>query len=154
MLDRLCSLLSEPEAIADALLPFEPGAAALDRALRRAAGLAGRWLSIPPQEVRALVQNTVARVVLTPDRITIEIGTAGLDHVLGLSAGVANTSQPTIGLSVAAALRRAGKGKRLIIGERDHVDVNPIAAGGRRREGPAACRHQRPRTRTDAVRLW
>jgi site-specific DNA recombinase len=125
VLDRLRSLLSEPKAIADALLLFEPDAAPLDRALRRAARLAGRWLSMPPDEVRALVHEIVTRVVLTPDRIAIEIGTAGLGHALGVSVAATDPPQQTIVLSVTAALRRAGKGKRLVIGEGNQVEINP-----------------------------
>ncbi len=123
--DRLRSFLSEPKAIADALLPLEPNAAALDRALRRAAGLAGRWPAIPPDEVRALVHEIVARVVLTPDRITVEIGTADLGDTFGINVTTADTPQQTIVLSVAAALRRSGKGKRLIIGEINRAEINP-----------------------------
>ena len=108
VLERLRSLLSEPKSIADALLPLEPDAARLDRALRRAAALSGRWLSIPANEMRALVHEIVARVVLTPDRITMEIGTAGLAATLGINVTAADTPQQTILLSVAAALRRAG----------------------------------------------
>jgi len=108
VLERLRSLLSEPKSIADALLPLEPDAARLDRALRRAAALSGRWLSIPANEMRALVHGIVARVVLTPDRITMEIGTAGLAATLGINVTAADTPQQTILLSVAAALRRAG----------------------------------------------
>ncbi|MBL8884925.1 MAG: recombinase family protein [Hyphomicrobium sp.] len=125
VLDRLRSLLSEPKAVADALLPLEPGAAPLDRALRRAARLASRWLSLPPDEVRTLVHKNITRVVLTPDRIAIEIGTAGLGDTLGVDVTTADTSQQTVVLSVAAALRRAGKGKRLIIGERNRAAINP-----------------------------
>jgi len=125
VLDRLRSLLTEPKAIADALRPLAPSAAALDGALRRAAAFAGRWLSIPPDEVRALARKIIARVVLTPDRITIEIGAVCLGDALGVGAAAVDTSQQTIVLSVPAALRRTGKGKRLIIGERNRAEINP-----------------------------
>ena len=125
VLDQLRPLLSEPKAIADALLPLELSAATLDRALRRAAGLAERWSSMPPDEVRGLVHKIIARVVLTPDRITVEIGTAGLGHTLGINVAAVDTSQQTIVMSSAAALRRAGKGKRLVIGRRNREEVNP-----------------------------
>ncbi len=123
--DQLWSMLAEPKAVADALLPLELEAAHLERALRQAAGLAQRWLSLAPDDMRALVRETIARVVLAPDRITIEVGVASLARALGVSAKATSMPQPTIALSVAAALRRAGKGKRLVIGERDRTQINP-----------------------------
>ena len=123
VLDQLRSLLTEPKTVAKALRPLAPGAAQFDRALRRAAALAGRWLSMPPTEVRALVHEIVARIMLMPDRITIEIGTVGLGNTLGIGGAATDAPQPTIALSVAVALRRAGKGKRLIIGDR--TQINP-----------------------------
>ncbi len=103
----------------------EPGATQLDRALRCAAALGERWLSMPSDEVRALAHKIVARVVLTPDHITVEIGAAGLGEALGINGATAAAPQSTIVLSVAAALRRAGKGKRLVIGNGNGVEINP-----------------------------
>lgn len=78
-----------------------------------------------PDDVRGLVHKIIACVVLTPDRIMIEIGRVGLAHTLGVSVTKADTSQQTIVLSVATALRRTGKGKRLIIGEGNRAEINP-----------------------------
>ncbi len=125
VLDQLRSFLSESKAVADALLPFGPTAGQLDRALSRAAEFAVRWQSIPPDEMRALAHRMVARVVLKPDRITIEIGTLGLGDTLGVSIAPADTPQQTVVLSVAAALRRPGKGRRLVISEGNRMEINP-----------------------------
>ena len=73
--------------------------------------------------MRALVHEIVARIMLMPDRITIEIGTVGLGNTLGIGGAATDAQQQPIVLSVAAALRRAGKGKRLVIGQR--AQVNP-----------------------------
>ena len=125
VVDRLRSFLAEPKAIADGLRPLEPGATKLDRALQRAAALGERWRSIAPDEVRALAHKIVTRVVLQPNRIAVEIGRVGLGDALGISSETQGTSQQPIVLSVPAALRRAGKGKRLIIGNGNRVEINP-----------------------------
>lgn len=72
---------------------------------------------MPPEELRALTRSGVARVALAVDQIEITIGVKQLAHALGLVVKLGDKAEPTIILSIAAALRRAGQGKRLVIGE-------------------------------------
>lgn len=71
----------------------------------------------PREELRALTRSVVIRVTLSIDRIDITLGLKQLANALGASIDAGNEARPEIVLSIAPELRRAGQGKRLVIGE-------------------------------------
>ena len=54
---------------------------------------------------------------LSPDRIEVAIGAAQLARALGSTVRTEDATGATITLAIAAELRRAGQGKRMVIGE-------------------------------------
>lgn len=72
---------------------------------------------MPPEELRALTRSVVIRVTLSIDGIDITLGLTQLANALGASIDAGNEARPEIVLSIAPELRRAGQGKRLVIGE-------------------------------------
>ena len=117
IVDRLRVLVTSPQEIADILTPLSLKARELDAALVRADAISRDWLTIAPEELRALARSVIVRVVLSLDRIEVTIGVKQLAHALGSSVNAGNETGPTIVLSIAAELRRAGQGMRLVIGE-------------------------------------
>lgn len=117
ILDRLRLLISSRQEIAATFESLDLPARELDAALARANSLGKQWLTMPPDELRALTRSVVARVALAVDQIDITIGVKQLAHALGFIVKLGDKAEPTIILSIAAALRRAGQGKRLVIGE-------------------------------------
>jgi site-specific DNA recombinase len=117
VLDRLHALIASRREIADALAQLTLKARELDIVLARADELSHRWLMIPPEELRALTRNIITRVALSVDRIDVAIGVVQLAHALGSPIGFGDEAWPTIVVSIAAELRRAGQGKRMVIGE-------------------------------------
>jgi site-specific DNA recombinase len=117
VLDQIRNLLASQHEIGSALAQLPLDARELHGALERAAEFSRNWIGIPPQEMHALLRSIVTRVTLLADRIGITIGVGRLAHALGASTTSGTDAGPTIDLSVAAALRRSGQGKRLIIGD-------------------------------------
>ena len=117
VLDRLRGLIASRRDIADVLAPLALKARDLEAVLARANELSRRWLTTPPQELRDLTRTIVTRVALSVDRIDVKIRVKQLAQALGISVNAGNEASPTVDLSIAAQLRRAGQGKRLVIGE-------------------------------------
>jgi site-specific DNA recombinase len=123
-LDRLRMFLSFKIEVSDALAPLDLEAQTLDAALHRAFQLSERWLTMPPMELRSLVRDIVERVTVAADRIEIWLNRAKV--AAALQAG--GQSQPPgldpVVVSIEARLRRAGKGKRLVIENGAGTEVN------------------------------
>ncbi len=117
VLDRIRQLMASRKDLADALVPFGLKARELDVALRRAIELSQQWLTLPPGDMRALTRQVISRVSLSPDRIEVAIGAAQLARALGSTVRTEDATGATIRLAIAAELRRAGQGKRMVIGE-------------------------------------
>ena len=124
VLDRLHGLISSRQDIAHALNPLDLTAKQLDLVLKRAAELDRQWLTIPPDDVRALARQIIGRVTLSPDRIEVAIGTGKLAGALGSAVSLEKGTEPTIVLTIAAELRRAGQGKRMVIGDQCRAEIN------------------------------
>lgn len=125
VLDRLHALIASRPEIADALDPLDLTAKQLDLVLKRAAELDRQWSTISPDDVRSLARQIISRVTLSPDRIEVAIGTGKLTGALGCPVSLENGTEPAIVLSIAAELRRAGKGKRMVIGEQTRAEIDP-----------------------------
>ena len=112
VLERLRAFFSCRTDVSDALAPLDLEARALDAVLRNAFGLSERWLAAPPVEMKSLVREIVERVTVAADRIEIRLSRAKM--AAALEAGASQRPDHVI-LSIEANLRRAGKGKRLVI---------------------------------------
>ena len=123
VLDRLRAFFSSRTDIGDALTPLDLEARAFDAALRNACTLSKRWLAMPPVEMKSLVLDIVERVTIAANRIDIWLNRAKI--AAALEAGA--SQQPDLDhviLSIEANLRRAGKGKRLVIENGAEAEVN------------------------------
>jgi site-specific DNA recombinase len=124
VLDRLRALFSSRADMGDALASLHLDAGTLDAALRNAFALSERWLAAPPIEMKSLVQKIVERVTVATDRIDIRLVRAKLAAALQAGEGGQRPDLDPVVLSIEAKLRRAGKGKRLVIGNGAGAEVN------------------------------
>jgi site-specific DNA recombinase len=77
----------------------------------------------PPIEMRSLARDIVDQVIIAADRIDVRLSRAKI--AAALQARVqSNTDLEPVALSIEAKLRRAGKGKRLIIANGANAEVN------------------------------
>jgi DNA invertase Pin-like site-specific DNA recombinase len=117
VLDRVRTLLASRKEIADALVKLELKAGELEAALKRAAEFSQQWPVMPPETIRDIVRQAVARVTLAPDQIEIAIDTLQLAGALGMKGKNESALDRSIVLAVPAELRRSGQGKRMVIGD-------------------------------------
>jgi site-specific DNA recombinase len=124
VLDRLWAFFSSRIDVGDALAPLDLDAHALDAALRKAFKLSERWLALPPIERKSLVREIVERTTVAADQIEIRLSRA--KFAAALEAGGANQRPDLdpIVMPIEAKLRRAGKGKRLVIENGAEAEVN------------------------------
>ena len=124
VLDRLRAFFSSRTDIGDALTPLDIEARAFDAALRNAFTLSKRWLAAPPVEMKSLVLDIVERVTIAANRIDIWLNRAKIAAALEVGGGSQRPDIDPITLSIEAKLRRAGKGKRLVIANGAGAEVN------------------------------
>jgi site-specific DNA recombinase len=123
VLDRLRALFSSRTDIANVLVPLDLEAHSLDAALRNASALSERWLTAPPIEMKNLVRDIVEQVIIDANRVDIHLSRAKIAAALHVRAQCAPDLDPIVS-SLEAKLRRAGKGKRLIIANGANAEVN------------------------------
>ena len=116
-------MFSSRTDIADALAPLDLDAHSLDAALHNASALSERWLVVPPIEMRSLVRDIVEQVIIAADRIDVHLIRSKIAAALETRVQGEPNLDPII-LSIEAKLRRAGKGKRLIIANGAGVELN------------------------------
>jgi site-specific DNA recombinase len=126
VLDRVRTLLGSRKEIADALASLELRAGELETALNRAASFSKKWLAMPPEAIRDIVRQTIARVTLSPNQIEIVVEAVRLAGALGVHGTKKSVADHAIVLTVAAALHRSGRGKRIVVG--DPSERTPDAA--------------------------
>ena len=124
MLDRLRAFFSSRTDIGDALTPLDLEARAFDAALRNAFTLSKRWLAMPPVEMKSLVLDIVERVTIAANRIDIRLSRAKDRRGAGSGRRSQRPDLDPVILSIEAKLRRAGKGKRLVIANGAEAEVN------------------------------
>jgi site-specific DNA recombinase len=120
--DRLRAFFSSRTDVGDALAPLDLDAHSLDTALRNASALSERWLAAPPIEMRSLVRDIVDQVIVGADWIDVRLSRAKIAAAVRVRVQGAPALDPV--LSIAAKLRRAGKGKRLVIANGATAEVN------------------------------
>jgi len=124
VLERLRAFFSSRTDIGDALTPLDLEARTLDAALRNAFTLSKRWLAMPPVEMKSLVLDIVERVTIAANRIDIWLNRAKIAATLEAGGGSQRPDIDPITLSIETKLRRAGKGKRLVIVNGAEAEVN------------------------------
>ena len=124
MLDRLRAFFSSRTDIGDALTPLDLEARVFDAALRNAFTLSKRSLAKPPAEMKSLVLDIAERVTIGVNRIDIWLNCAKIAAALEAGGGSQRPDIDPITLSIEAKLRRAGKGKRLVIANGAEAEVN------------------------------
>jgi site-specific DNA recombinase len=115
VLGRLRAFFSSRTDIGDAIAPLGLDARALDAALRNAFGLSERWLAAPHVEMKSLVRDIVEQITVAADRIEIRLSRAKVAAALEAEGASQRPDLDPVILSIEAKLRRAGKGKRLVI---------------------------------------
>ena len=91
--------------------------------LRNASKLSERWLAAPPVEMKSLVLDIVERVTIAANRIDIWLNRTKIAAALEAGASQRPDLDHVI-VSIEANLRRAGKGKRLVIENGAEAEVN------------------------------
>jgi DNA invertase Pin-like site-specific DNA recombinase len=122
VLDRLRAFLSSRTDVGDALAPLDLDAHTLDAVLHNASALSERWLVMPPTEMRRLLRDIVEQVIMAADRIDVRVSRAKV--AAALQARVQGNPNDAVVLSVEAKLRRAGKGKHLVIANGANAEVS------------------------------
>jgi site-specific DNA recombinase len=124
VLDRLRAFSRQGPTSVMALTPLDLEARTLDVALRNALKLSERWLAPPPVDMKSLVLDIVERVTIAANRIDIWLNRAKIAAALEAGGGSQRPDIDPIPLSIEAKLRRAGKGKRLVIAIGTEAEVN------------------------------
>ena len=115
--------------MAEVMAPIDLSADALEAVLHRASQLAARWQTLPSADLTKFVRSSVERVSVAIDHLEVSVDCLKLLNALGGSLRSIEKDLAPIVLSIAANLRRAGKGKRLVIEGNAHceIDANLIA---------------------------
>ena len=115
MLDRLRRLLASRTDLGAALAPLDLDAAGFDAALNKSSDLSQRWIATPPIDIAALVRRIVERAQINANGIALQLNRGELASALiGDGKPPDKRADPML-LSIDATLKRAGKGKRLVI---------------------------------------
>ena len=98
-----------------ALAPLDLDAAGFDAALNKASDLSRRWLTLTPIDIAALVRRIVEKAQVNVNDIALQLNRGELASALiGDDKAPCKRTDPML-LSIDATLKRAGKGKRLVI---------------------------------------
>ena len=123
VLDRLRRLFSSRTDVGAALAPLDLDADRFELALSQSSELSRRWLALPPMDIASLVRQIVESVRVGADGITLHLDRVQLAAIL-TGGAVDRAGADPILLSIEARLKRAGKGKRLIIENDGGAEVN------------------------------
>ena len=124
VLDRLRRFFSSKMDISNALAPLDLDAGSFDAALSKSSELSRRWLAMPPIEITNLVRQIVERTLVNADGITLHLDRGKLAAPLTGDGRSYRADADPILLPIEAKLKRAGKGKRLIIENGAGAEVN------------------------------
>ena len=124
VLDRLRQLLASRSELGAALAPLDLDAASFDAALNKASDLSQRWLATPPIDIAALVRRIVEKAQINVNDIALQLNRGELASALiGDDKAPYKRTDPML-LSIDATLKRAGKGKRLVIDNENAPEIN------------------------------
>lgn len=123
VLKRLKSFLESRAELSMALEPCDLPARDIEVALKRSSEKAAQWPGMSPREQVDLVKGIVQRVTIDLEQITLTICPDRLIEVLGLPNSSDRDLNPIV-LTVAAELKRCGKGKRIVIHNGAREEIN------------------------------
>jgi hypothetical protein len=98
-----------------------------------------RWLALPPIERKSLVREIVERTTVAADQIEFLLNRAKVAAALEAGGTNQQTDLDPIVVSIEGKLRRAGKGKRLVIENGAEAEVNAGLATMISRPGTSRC---------------
>ena len=121
VITRIGDLLSDPARLSEALVCCIDTAGQQQHLQHRAAELAAGWSALPASCLRPILTTVIARIMVRPERMDIELPPSRLGALLlGTPYRPANTAEhdeQPITLSAPAQLRRVGLGIRMVIDE-------------------------------------
>ncbi|WP_246719638.1 hypothetical protein [Methylocystis sp. H62] len=124
VLDRLRQLLASRSELG-ALAPLDLDATGFDAALNKASDLSRQWLTLTPIDIAALVRRIVEKAQVNVNGIALQLNRGELARVLvGNDKTPCKLTGPML-LSIDATLKRAGKGKRLVIDNENARQIYP-----------------------------
>ena len=128
VLDRLRRLLASRTDLGAALAPLDLDAAGFDAALNKASDLSQRWIATPPIDIADLVRRIVERAQINANDIALQLNRGELASALIGDGKPPYKRADLMLLSIDATLKRAGKGKRLVIDNENAPEINPELA--------------------------
>lgn len=131
VVDRLRSLFANPIELSEALAPLHLDAETLSIVMARSVKYVDQWSTMSAVALRKLVHAGIEKIVVGDDEIILHLKREGILSILS-DANSPMPVTPDVGpiiLSIAAKLRRAGKGTRLVIGHNvaHKIDVNLVS---------------------------
>lgn len=124
VLDRLQSFFRWHSEVSAALEPYNLSAQHLEAVLARTSQWAERWAAMAPRERAERVGALVQRVTVDTSLITIEIVARQVTEA-ERSLHASDQTLAPIAITVAAELKRCGKGKRIVIHNGAPSEINP-----------------------------
>ena len=133
--DRVRTLLEDGTAVFDAVSPTTTTTERCGELVAQAAALAQSWPELPSHEQRRIIGTLIIRIEVGDDNVALHVVPARLSRILQRDGtddrhcdSDDGPAARTVVLSVAAQLRRVGKGGRLIVGAGVRVIATPNAA--------------------------
>ena len=124
ILRELRGFLSDTAKISEAFASFQLDANSLDHALKISEKLAHKLQPLSQSDLKKLLQKIIQKITISQNEISLTLAPDQILKVLGVELkGEQPIVKPTT-LTVEAMLRRAGKGKRLIITNTPPAEIN------------------------------
>ncbi len=124
ILRELRGFLSDTLKISEAFASFQLDANSLDHALKISEKLAYNLQSLSQSDLKELLQKIIQRITISQNEICLTLAPDQILKVLGVELKGEQLIVKPITLTVEAMLRRAGKGKRLIITNAPPAEIN------------------------------
>ncbi len=124
VLRELRDFLLDTSKISEALASFQLDANSLDHMLKTSEKLAHNLQSLSQSDLKELLQKITQRVIISQNEICLTLASDQIIRALGVELKQDQPIVKPITLNIEAKLRRAGKGKRLIITNTPPVEIN------------------------------
>ncbi len=124
ILRELRGFLLDSSKISEAFASFQLDANSLDHSLKISEKLAYNLQSLSQSDLKELLQKIIQRITISQNEICLTLAPDQILKVLGVELKGEQLIVKPITLTVEAMLRRAGKGKRLIITNAPPAEIN------------------------------
>ena len=124
ILRELREFLSDTSKISEALASFQLNANSLDHALKISEKLAHNLQSLSQSDLKELLQKIIQKITILQNEISLTLAPDQILKVLGVRLKDEQPIAKPITFTIEAMLRRAGKGKRLIITNTPPAEIN------------------------------